>query len=114
MNPKQTRKSYPKAFKEEAVALMTEQGYSATKAAEAVGITTSLLYKWKAVLDEEKSGTVLAEDERTELKRLHKEHRELKLEKAILKKASAFFAKEMLLCDEKAIFLWGACSCHRA
>lgn len=74
---------------------MTEQGYSAVKAADAVGITASLLYKWKDALEAEKSGGVLGEDEREELKRLRKENRELKLEKEILKKASAFFAKEM-------------------
>jgi len=38
---------------------------------------------------------VLAEDERDELKRLRKENKELRMEKEILKKASAFFAKEM-------------------
>jgi len=38
---------------------------------------------------------LLAEDEREELKRLRKEVKNLRLEKEILKKASAFFAKEM-------------------
>ena len=95
MRTKQSRKQYTKAFKEEAVALITEQGYSAAKAAEAVGVTTSLLYRWKESLEAEASGGTLSEDEREELKRLRKENRELKLEKEILKKASAFFAKEM-------------------
>ena len=95
MRTKQTRKQYTKAFKEEAVALITEQGYSAAKAAEAVGVTTSLLYRWKESLEAEASGGTLSEDEREELKRLRKENRELKLEKEILKKASAFFAKEL-------------------
>ncbi len=39
MAVKQTKKKYSKAFKEEAVALVTEQGYSVPKAAEAVGVT---------------------------------------------------------------------------
>ncbi len=95
MSTKQTRKRYPREFKEEAVALMTEQGYSATRAADAVGVTTSLLYKWKEAFEAEKSGDALSIDEREELKRLRKENRELKMEKEILKKASAFFAKEM-------------------
>jgi len=37
----------------------------------------------------------LAEDGREELKRLRKENKLLRMEKEILKKASAFFAKEM-------------------
>ena len=41
------------------------------------------------------SGRALAEPEREELKRLRKENRNLRTEKEILKKASAFFAKEM-------------------
>lgn len=95
MSKKQPRKTYPRAFKEEAVALVTEQGYSVPKAAEAVGVTAGLLYKWKEALETERTGNALSEDERAELKRLRKEVRDLKLEKEILKKASAFFAKEM-------------------
>ncbi|MFT5599302.1 MAG: transposase [Urechidicola sp.] len=37
----------------------------------------------------------MAEGERDELKRLRKENKELRMEKDILKKVSAFFAKEM-------------------
>ena len=101
MSTKQTRRQYPKGFKEETVALVTEQGYSVAKAAESVGITTGLLYKWKEALEAERSGQGLCEDERAELKRLRKEVRELKLEKEILipnraqEKASAFFATHM-------------------
>jgi transposase len=40
-------------------------------------------------------GRALAESEREELIRLRKENRTLLMEKEILKKASAFFAKEM-------------------
>jgi len=40
-------KHYPKEFKEEAVALVREQGYSVAQAAEAVGVTTTVPYKWK-------------------------------------------------------------------
>lgn len=85
MSTKQTRRKYAKAFKEEAVALVTEQGYSVPKAAEAVGVAANLLYKWKEAMEAEKAGQVLSEDERAELKRLRKENRDLKLEKEILK-----------------------------
>jgi transposase len=36
----------------------------------------------------------MSEDERAELKRLRKENSELRMEKEILRKATAFFAKE--------------------
>ncbi len=88
-------KSYSKEFKQEAVALVTEQGYSVAEAAAAVGVNPNQIYNWKQRFEEEVAGTVLNEDERAELKRLRAENKRLRLEKDILKKASAFFAKEM-------------------
>ena len=90
MTEKRAYKRYSKEFKEEAVALVPEQGYSVAQAAKAVGVT--VLYKWKEKLEVQLEGTELSDDERDELKRLRKE---LRMEKEILKKASAFFAKEM-------------------
>jgi len=95
MSKKRAYKQYPREFKEEAVALVTEQGYTVPKAAESLGVSPNLLYKWKEKLEAEKAGTVLMDDERSELKRLRKENKELRTEKEILKKASAFFAREM-------------------
>ena len=95
MSQKRQYKQYPKEFKEEAVALVNEQGYSALEAAKSLGINPNLLYRWKDKIDKLAAGTALAEDERSELKRLRKENKELRMEKEILKKASAFFAKEM-------------------
>ena len=54
-----------------------------------------MLYKWKDQQEQAAAGKGLAKDEREELKRLRKENKELRMEKEILKKASAFFAKEM-------------------
>ena len=95
MSQKRQYKQYPKAFKEEAVTLVNEQGYSVPEAAKSLGINPNLLYRWKDKVDELAAGTALAEDERAELKRLRKEIKELRMEKAILNKASAFFAQEM-------------------
>jgi len=53
------------------------------------------LYDWKAKLAAEASNQALSADERAELARLRKENKRLLMEKEILKKASAFFAKEM-------------------
>lgn len=95
MTEKKTRKRYPDEFKAEAVALVLEQGYSVAKAAEAVDVAPGLLHKWKDKAEAEAKGVGLAESEREELKRLRKEIKELRMEKEILKKASAYFAKEM-------------------
>ena len=95
MTEKRSYRQYPREFKEEAVALVTDQGYSVPKAADSLGIRSNLLYRWQRQLEDQQSGKSLSEDERTELKELRKEVRELRMEKTILKKASALFAKEM-------------------
>jgi transposase len=95
MSQKRSYKQYPKEFKDEAVALVLEQGYSVPEAAKSLGIAANMLYRWKELHEQQIEGKALAEDERTELKRLRKENKELRMEKEILKKASAFFAKEM-------------------
>ena len=95
MNQKRKYKTYSKEFKEEAVALVTEQGYSVAEAAESVGVNPNQIYKWKDALEAQASGATLSNNERAELIKLRAENKRLKLEKDILKKASAFFAKEM-------------------
>lgn len=88
-------RKYTDEFREEAVKLVTEQGYSVTEAAKSLGITTKLLYNWKDKLAKQTSGEALSKDERAELVKLRKENKRLLMEREILKKASAFFAKEM-------------------
>ncbi|ALB23185.1 Transposase [Piscirickettsia salmonis] len=94
MKQKKQSKNYPKEFKEEAVALVTEQGYSVQKAADSLGIRANLLYRWKDQQEKQAKST-MSPDEKEELKALRKEVKQLRMEKEILKKASAFFAKEM-------------------
>ena len=94
MSTKKNR-TYTKEFKEEAVALVIDQGYSVTEAAKSLGITTKLIYNWKQKIEAERSGAELYEDERSELIKLRRENKKLLIEREILKKASAFFAKEM-------------------
>jgi transposase len=95
MSEKRKNKSYTKEFKEEAVALINDQGYSVAQAASAVGIRTNQLYRWKQEQEALKSGSMLSADDKAELNRLRKENKQLRMEKEILKKASAFFAKEL-------------------
>jgi len=94
MNTKRQYKTYTSEFKSEALALVSEQGYTVQEAASALGIANSLLYSWKQKAEEHENSTVNS-DERGELLALRKEVKQLRMEKEILKKASAFFAKEM-------------------
>ena len=77
------------------MALVTEQGYSIAQAAQAVDTRENNLRRWKKALEQEAVGERLNTDERAELARLRRENKALRMEKEILKKASAFFAKEM-------------------
>ena len=95
MSKKRTYKSYSQEFKEEAVALVTEQGYTVPKAAESLGTRANQLYQWKQKIENPKQGSALNSDEKSELVTLRKKVKQLRMEKEILKKASAFFAKEM-------------------
>ena len=94
MNTKRQYRTYTKEFKEEALGLITEQGYSVPQAADALGVSSNLLYTWKQKAEELENSNVTS-DERAELLALRKEVKQLRVEKEILKKASAFFAREM-------------------
>lgn len=91
---KQTNKRYPEAFKQEAVALVLQQGYTITEA-DAVGVDRKLIYNWKNKIEQAKAPTALSSSERAELLALRKENKNLRIEREILKNASAFFAKEI-------------------
>ena len=92
---KRINKQYPDDFKQEAVALVLEQNYTIVQAAASLGITDKILYSWVAKHKKLTQHDALSVDERTELMLLRKENKRLLMEREILKKASAFFAKEM-------------------
>lgn len=92
MSQKRTYRKHDEVFKKDAVNLVLEEGYSVAQAAKSLGISTGLLYKWKA---EQTQEPILDSDEKAEWKRLRKENRDLKMEKEILKKASAYFARHV-------------------
>ena len=94
---KKKRKQYTQEFKEEAVKLITEQGYKISEAARNLGVDGNMLGRWKRELEGVGKGasglqgrTVM----QAELNRLRKENKRLKMEREILKKAAVFFAKE--------------------
>ena len=91
---RKTRRKFTRQFKEEAVGLVTKQGYRLSEAAESLGIDQKMLGRWKREIEQERAGTRLDPDERQELIALRRENKRLKQEREILKKAAAFFAKE--------------------
>ncbi len=91
---KKKRRKYTREFKEEAVKLITEQGYGVREAARNLGINAGMLGRWKREFKQKDQGTCLGSDERDELMKLRRENKRLKMEREILKKAAAFFAKE--------------------
>lgn len=94
---KRKRRKFSQEFKEEAVKLITEQGYSIAEAARNLGINANQLGRWKKEI-ENPAGEIAdvgsLSSMQAELKRLRKENKQLKQEREILKKAAAFFAKE--------------------
>lgn len=67
MTQKRTIRKYIDEIKEEAVALVTQQGYTVTETAKSLGITTKLIYNWKDKLAIQKVDGALSSNERTEL-----------------------------------------------
>jgi transposase len=94
------RRKYTREFKLAAVKLITEQGRSVAEAARSLGVSDKQLRHWKAVLQQQGqqafpgNGHLPPADE--ELRRLREENQRLRMERDILKKATAFFAKESL------------------
>jgi transposase len=86
-------KRFSPEYKQEAVKLVVGQGLSAAQAARDLGIGKSTLDRWIAESRGQAQPDALTENERVELKRLRKEVTVLRMERDILKKATAYFAK---------------------
>lgn len=93
-----TRRQYTREFKQDAVRLVTEQGYNQAEAARNLGIERRILGRWMKEFQQDESeafrGNGKLTSEQEELRRLREENRRLKMERDILKKAATFFAKE--------------------
>lgn len=91
---KRHRRKFTDEFKAETVKLIRESGRSVGSVSKELSLTETAVRSW--VKRAEASGTAdeLGPDERAELRRLRKENQELRMEKEILRKATAFFAKE--------------------
>jgi transposase len=89
------RRQFDDDFRAQAVRLVLDEGKTIAATARDLDLTPSALRTWvdRARADRTRGRTGLTTAEREELARLRKENRELRVERDILKKAAAFFAK---------------------
>lgn len=94
----QKRRKYTDEFRQDAVNLVVVQGYKASEAARNLGINEGMLRRWiKESIDidgRESAGPERLTREQARIRELEKEVKRLQMEREILKKATAFFAKE--------------------
>ena len=92
-------KPYPPEFKKEAVRMALESGKTKSSIAKDLGISVSLLYSWINQHNAAQSKGVSVDEhkaEQVELKSLKSKIKQLETENAILKKATAYFARDQL------------------
>jgi len=88
------------AFRQEVAELVVDKSYSVREAAEAMGIGKSTVDKWVRNLRKERNGeethdTPISE-ERRKISALEREVQQLKMEKEILKKATALLMSDSI------------------
>ena len=90
-----TRPPYPPEFREQIVAL-ARAGRSPKELAEEFEPSLATIHTWlkQADLDAGLRNDGLTSEEREELRRLRRENKQLRIEREILKKAAAWFARE--------------------
>ncbi len=95
-----TRRRFSREFKVEAVPLVIERGVSAAQAARDLGVHMNVLRNWvrehRADPTHAFPGVGQQRPEDAELTQLRREVARLKMERDILKKAAAYFAKESM------------------
>jgi len=98
MNVPRTRMRFTQEFKDDAVSLVVDQGYKCAEVARRLGVCENNINRWVRQYRERDAKTspdgLSREQLEVELKRLRKENKRLEMEREILKKAAAFFAKE--------------------
>lgn len=95
------RREYTREFKLEAVGLVVDHKRKVAEVAESLGIGVSTLDNWVRKYKKEQQGVRPTEglaltDDQRRIQELEREVRQLKIEKDILKKASALLASDNL------------------
>jgi len=87
---------YPEEFKREAVELYRSSDRPRVEVAKSLGISDGSLASWVKAAREAEVPGALSADERAELERLRKEVKDLRMDREILRKAAAYFARETI------------------
>ncbi|MBB5704465.1 transposase [Ochrobactrum daejeonense] len=94
------RRKFSREYKLEAVKLIRERGVSVAQAARDLDVHENVLRKWVREYGSDPAqafpGHGQMKPEQLEIERLRKEVAKLKAERDILKKASAYFAKDVI------------------
>lgn len=85
---------YTEEFKIEAVKQVSERGYSVHDVARRLGVSPHSLYAWRKKYGRGSLSAVQEDDQQAEVKHLRAELKRVTEERDILKKATAYFAKE--------------------
>ncbi len=96
MGQKRKRRSFTKAYKAEVVALIRKSGKNVGAVSRELGLTETAVRRWVEQAEIDSGGGLAGAltTEREELAQLRKRVKTLEMEREILKKATAFFAKE--------------------
>ncbi len=89
-----SNKRYTEEFKIAAVKQITEGGFTVQSVANRLGVTTHSLYAWRKKYGPGPQHAAQADDQQAEIRRLRAELKRVTEERDILKKATAYFAKE--------------------
>ncbi len=87
---------YPEEFWREAVELNRSSDRPRCQVAKSLGISDGSLAAWVKETDAADQPGGLDADERAELARLRKENQDLRMDREILRKAAAYFARETI------------------
>ncbi len=97
MSRGQARREFTKEFKFEAVQLSRQPGMTVVKAANDLGIRENMLHRWRREQATDGDGAFRGNGRlrpaEAELEQLRRENAELRMEREILKKAAAYFAR---------------------
>jgi transposase len=89
-----SKRKFSREFKESACKLVSEQGYTVVEAAKSLGVDPTSIRGWLKKFPSGGSASVSGEGAlKAEVQRLREENKRLLMEREILKKATAFFAR---------------------